>query len=325
MNTELSIIIPSFNTAKYIAEAVLSAAQDIPDSEIIVVDDASTDNTTDVLRSLKLPNLQVVELAENSPGGAGHPSNIGIEKASGEYLAFVDSDDFFRRGYLRNMLDEIKASKTDICVSDYRMIDTVTHAERVSHDFKSWRQVTKSSLAGQIKKEEYFTLSPEPWRKVYHRSLFINRRVRFPTNGWFNEDYPFHWFVGLQSQRGISYVNSDNYFHRVNRIGQTTACLDERSFFLFDHTEEILSFMASNANYQGYEGLLLNWLVVGAWKLERVSVNLEEYFHRYQTLLRWFDAKAVEQFNAVAEARHKYAYKRIISAKVSSDVTDIFS
>ncbi len=105
MSEDLSVIIPSYNTGAYIGDAVESILNDVPDAEIIIIDDASTDATIDYLQSLHIDTLEVVQLEKNSPGGAGYPSNIGIDKVQREYVAFVDSDDFFYKGYLSGLLN----------------------------------------------------------------------------------------------------------------------------------------------------------------------------------------------------------------------------
>lgn len=88
----ISVIIPTFNRASLISRAVKSVInQTYRDIEIVVVDDASTDNTEDVIREIDCPFLHYIKLEEN--GGACRARNIGIKNAKGEYVSFLDSDD----------------------------------------------------------------------------------------------------------------------------------------------------------------------------------------------------------------------------------------
>ena len=327
MTPELSVIIPSFNTAGYIADAVLSIVQDVPQAEIIVVDDASTDKTLERLDRLDLPNLIVIPLLENSPGGAGYASNIGLDRASGKYIAFVDSDDFFCVGYLANLLRQIKSATADICIASYTLLDTLTHVTEPGFDEVVWRKLmsSKKSKAGSLEKGEYLTLSPEPWRKIYRSRLFQNPRVRFPVNGWFNEDYPFHWFTGLEETKGICYVNIDNYFHRLRRFGQTTSGFDERIFCVFDHTDLIINFMNSASCYAGFTGYLLNWLLITMWKIRFLEVGVEEYYLRYRNLILSFDQNAVAQFKQVALPKHWHAYRAILASNCVSELFEFLA
>ena len=87
-----SVIIPTYNRGKYICQAIESVFQQTTkDIEVIVVDDGSTDNTKEVIRPY-LKNIKYIS-AEN--GGAAHARNIGMEAATGEYIAFLDSDDLY--------------------------------------------------------------------------------------------------------------------------------------------------------------------------------------------------------------------------------------
>ncbi len=313
MTGSLSVIIPSFNTGNYICDAVLSVANDVPGAEIIVVDDASTDSTVRNLKALRLPHLKTVVLAENSPGGAGHPSNIGINEASGEYIAFVDSDDFFMTGYLSGLIDVAMRHQADICVASYRQTDTITHKETPAFDAHTWNKFVAARSEGSLDNQSYFRLSPEPWRKIYRRSLFQDPAVRFPVNGWFNEDYPFHWLTGLRARENIAFYNNSNYLHRTSRAGQTTEALDSRSFFLFDHTEVIRNFIKVN-QLARYEASLLNWLMIGAWKLKRISGNHLEYYERFKHLIMSFDSNTVEEFVALANTKEKNNYAAIVNS-----------
>jgi glycosyltransferase involved in cell wall biosynthesis len=323
MSFELTVIIPSYNTADFIGDAIFSIVQDVPEAEIIIVDDGSNDNTIENIYRFRLKNIRVIELKKTSPGGAGYPSNVGLEAATGEYISFIDSDDFFYTGYLSGMLKQIKNTKTDICVSGYMLVDTFTHVTKPAYDHINWMRITKGKEKGYFSKEQYFTLSPEPWRKIYNSNIFTNRNVRFPVNGWFNEDYPFHWFAGLESKQGISFVNNNSYFHRIKRSGQTTSAMDKRLFFLFDHTNEILQHMKIKPEYSQYYGFLLNWLLLGAWKLKQLNTDIDEYYTKYKKLILSFDAIATNQFIKNADPETKHYYRAIVLSKNVSELYNI--
>lgn len=93
-----SVVMPLYNKSAYVQEAVRSAAeQDFPPSEIIVVDDGSTDDGPDKVRALGLPGVRLLHQAN---GGAAAARNAGIETASGDYVCFLDADDCYGPGFL---------------------------------------------------------------------------------------------------------------------------------------------------------------------------------------------------------------------------------
>ncbi len=91
----VSVIIPTYNRADLLPTAISSVlAQTYTDWELIVVDDASTDNTREVIKEWEAKDSRIrsVSLNKNS-GGPAHPKNVGVESARGEFIAFLDHDD----------------------------------------------------------------------------------------------------------------------------------------------------------------------------------------------------------------------------------------
>ena len=100
----VSVIIPTHNYGRFIGEAIASVLdQGIGDLEIIVIDDASTDNTQDVLASFRNSRIRVISIREHS-GGAGVVRNVGLDIARGEFITFLDADDRWRQNKLSHQL-----------------------------------------------------------------------------------------------------------------------------------------------------------------------------------------------------------------------------
>lgn len=108
---KISIIIPTYNEEKAIEECLNSLlGQTLNDFEVIVVDDGSTDNTSEILRSYHSPVASFQFLKQNHKG-AGAARNLGAEKAKGEILVFVDADMTFDKGFLKNLIAPIDSGK----------------------------------------------------------------------------------------------------------------------------------------------------------------------------------------------------------------------
>lgn len=114
MTTPLvSVVVPTRNRAALLARAVRSVlAQTFDDFELIVVNDASTDNTSDVLATFADPRLRVLERGKNS--GAAAARNAGLREARGRYLAFCDDDDFWYVDKLRVQVKALDAAPADV-------------------------------------------------------------------------------------------------------------------------------------------------------------------------------------------------------------------
>ena len=111
---EISIVVPCYNCERYIEETVKSVCkQSFTDWELILVDDHSKDNTIDILHSMaqaKPDKIRVISLDQNS-GGPAKPRNFGIEAATGDYIAFLDSDDIWHPKKLEVQLSYMKSQK----------------------------------------------------------------------------------------------------------------------------------------------------------------------------------------------------------------------
>ena len=111
---KISVILPVFNGEKFIKKAIESVLnQSLPDFELIIVNDGSTDNTLDIIESFDDERITVISQSNQGPGAS---RNRALEIVSGEYLMFLDSDDWFCDDALKIAYDEAKTNDTDISI-----------------------------------------------------------------------------------------------------------------------------------------------------------------------------------------------------------------
>ena len=131
---EISVVIPSYNHAAYIAEAVNSVLnQSLSDLELIVIDDGSTDTSLDVLANFSDPRLRIIT---QSNQGAHAAINHGLHAASGEFLAILNSDDAYHSRRLEKIIGALKAnSKLGLVGSYIQIVDGQGKALGVKHGY----------------------------------------------------------------------------------------------------------------------------------------------------------------------------------------------
>lgn len=123
MNDLISIIIPAYNSENTIVKCVSSVQnQTHKNLEIIVVNDGSTDRTADLVNSLKTEDNRI-KLIDIPNGGVSHARNVGIDNAQGDYLTFVDSDDYIDKEMYAVLLSIIKAENAKIAHCSYKNVD----------------------------------------------------------------------------------------------------------------------------------------------------------------------------------------------------------
>lgn len=119
----VSVVVPVYNVEKYLRQCLDSVInQDYKDIEIIIVDDESTDNSG-IICDEYAEKYSFIEVVHKKNGGLGFARNTGIEKARGEYIIFVDSDDTVGKMMITNLLSEIDKNNADTVVGGFRRID----------------------------------------------------------------------------------------------------------------------------------------------------------------------------------------------------------
>lgn len=117
---KLSIIITAYNAENYIRRCVESALASDGDYEVIAVDDCSQDRTGEILREY-LPRIRLIELEKNN-GSVAKTRNVGLENASGEYVTYLDADDWYESGAVGRILEYLGSAAPDILRFDYTLV-----------------------------------------------------------------------------------------------------------------------------------------------------------------------------------------------------------
>ncbi|EKD7758673.1 glycosyltransferase [Shigella sonnei] len=265
MAPKLSIIVTSYNIENYVAECLQNIVdQTIEDIEIIVVDDGSTDKTTDIINQYAAKDKRIVPILmeQNSPGGVATPANIGIEAAKGDYIGFADGDDLYDSTMFEKLYLAAKMHNADISLCNY--LEFETGASGYNKPFEpAWDNFSNISyldITSVKDKKRILDLLPVPWRKIYKRELLINNCLRFPVGDYFFEDNGFHWFTTLNSNI-VSFVDEVLCYHRRNRVGQTMSSGGERLLGVFHQHSVIYDYLSANNIISSYRDYSLNWLI----------------------------------------------------------------
>lgn len=213
MNPLISIVIPSYNSVKLLPKTLDSVwAQTYTNYEVIVVDDGSTDGTADFMASQKDPRIQYVRLNTKS-GGPAHPRNVGMQKAKGEYICFLDSDDLWRPEKLEVQLRKMTEKQLDF--SSTRRLVFTDESEIKAVSAKPDRDLRYCSL---LRKNVIFTSSVMVRRQNLEKFQFNTAAPRIAV-----EDYEM-WLSLLQSGTLRAQVLGDCLlYYRIHAAGISKA------------------------------------------------------------------------------------------------------
>lgn len=259
--TKISVILTAFNEEKYIAKAVESILnQTLADWELIIVDDGSTDRTPDILNEFEDPRISIIS-QENSGPGAGR--NRALKMACGEYIMYLDGDDWYRSDALEIAYGEAKKRNTDFTF--YQMInyDDTTH-ELYENDWFNLNIFDESFencvFAPSDFKKSIFDLSVGVCQKIYSADFLRRIDARFPE-GIFFEDMPFFYYVFLKAER-ISIIKEKLYFRRKHDKS-ITHVVDEKFLDTVPAGCELIERFIDNGWYETYKYDLLAYKING--------------------------------------------------------------
>lgn len=212
----ISIIVPCYNVSSFIERLIESVlSQTYKDWELILVDDGSKDNTVEICNQF-CNNDNRIRLLRQKNSGASSARNLGLKKATGEYVCFIDADDWVEPTYLANMISA-SISETDLVVGGMR--------ERNDRYVKDWATHMKSfsrvSFKDALTCKEFGQLLLGPVAKLFKREIISSFQLAFPENVRVGEDRIFVYNYLKHCKQVIFNGNVDyNYERRLDSLSK---------------------------------------------------------------------------------------------------------
>ena len=226
----LSIIIPVYNVSRYIAECVDSLVnQDVGDVEVIMVDDGSTDDSAAICRALAAKHAEC-HFVEQLHAGVSAARNNGLRKATGDFILFVDGDDFLSPGALAEIYDRVSSRDVDILFASMNDYDNDTGTTSYNQlrwpSDESFRNASSSEVLSNL-----FSLNDGAlWhiRHVFRRTFLLEKDIFFDPDLACSEDC--HFFMqAVQAATAFDYSTFPVYNYRRGRSGSTITTMGKKS------------------------------------------------------------------------------------------------
>lgn len=189
---KFSVIIPVYNAEKYINQCISSLLnQEYTDYELILVNDCSTDRSLEVCEEFQKKYSNVVIINQLQNKGVSAARNRGIEAASGEYILFVDSDDFVANNYFQTLHDLTKEYNVElISFGHYDYIVDATG--KTETKISGMNYAMSSNDTAPWNKLFFKTFFASPWNKLFLKKTLFHYNIRFDENCVCYEDYLFN-------------------------------------------------------------------------------------------------------------------------------------
>ena len=293
---KISVIIPVYKVEKYLDKCVKSvASQTYKNLEIILVDDGSPDACPQMCDDWAKKDKRI-KVIHKQNGGLSDARNAGLDIATGEYIGFVDSDDYIEKEMYEKMVAFLENNCLDIAYAGYKMIypnKIVYVDENVSevnsgnifskylaqrHNYKKDRLITKGVLA-------------TVWRGLYKKNVFDKTRFIY---GMFCEDIVFHVMLFKNNNYKIAFLNDYlyNYVQRENSI--LSAHTEQKVIKKLEFIKTIIPLLngeVSNKELLAYEFMLYKSLIYDLLLVQNLSV-----FEKYKEGILYLKTKTGYSF-----------------------------
>lgn len=307
--THISVIIPVYNVEQYIKKCVESVInQTLKDIEIILVDDGSPDNCPAICDEFQKMDSRI-EVIHKENGGLSDARNAGLRAATGEYILFVDSDDWVEESTCEVLFRQTKEHGAELVISGY-YIETANNTA-VKHIFNENEivftpDIIKEKLfrriLGLVKEElrhpEQLDSLSSVWGKLYRRDIISNNRVEFiDTKTTFSESIDFNFKYTHHVNTAVYLDIPFYHYRRTNTASITTAYKDDFFRLIKNWTEYVANFIEEH-NYHDlldealYSRICLSVIACGGYALRAGS--LKQSFTDINTFLN--DAALIEAF-----------------------------
>lgn len=262
---KISVLVPVYNAEPYLEECIESIlSQTYQNIELILVNDGSNDRSALICETFKA-NDSRVKVWHKENGGVSSSRNFALSVATGDYIVFVDCDDWLEPFHIQKLYDLLKASDADIAVGNFTQFIEDEGAFLIHIGKDDYFERTYSSL--EWFEEQYnsdwclsqcFTV---PWAKLYKRSLFED--IVYPTNRKVEDDYTTYKVYLLADK--ITFMNHSIYNHR-KRSTSVTRRVNQADVYPSNSIEERLTLLSLISHLN--DTLVSSELNAYKWRME---------------------------------------------------------
>ena len=205
MNKKISIIVPIYNMEQYLERCLLSLIhQDYQNLEIILINDGSTDNSINICNKYKKIDNRIIVI-NKAHSGLSDTRNIGIKKATGDYIGFVDSDDYIDKDMFKNLIEGAEKYQCEISMCD--LVETYNPNEKAKRDPLNYIKMNKKQALEQLLYDK--NIGNYVIDKLFSKTLFDN--ISFPI-GKLYEDISTTYKLFIKANN-IIYIPTTMYYY----------------------------------------------------------------------------------------------------------------
>ena len=235
MKIKVSIIVPVYGVEKYIDKCLNSLVkQSFKEIEVIVVNDGTKDNSQKIVDKYvkKYPDKIKSYIKEN--GGQGSARNYGLKKASGEYIGYVDSDDFVEKDMYKKLYNKAKENNYDIVVCGNYNVSEDYQNKNIDAFINNYNTDLENIFFGKM----------AVWNKIYKRDILIKNKLEFKEKVWY-EDLAFT-LKAIMNSNTFAFIDEPLYDYLIREGSTMNNSNVQRNLEILDAFNDILSYIQHN-------------------------------------------------------------------------------
>ena len=310
----VSVIIPSYNTAQYITKAIKSALnQTLQEIEVIVVDDASQDNTVEIVRQINDVRLKLLINQKNL--GAGGARNQALKAAKGKWVAVLDSDDWYSSNRLERLVTVATEKNADMVADDLYLIEdgkTTPWSTLISKNQESINSIKKIEAAefvqSSIPDRPGFKLGFS--KPIFRRDFLIKHQIKYDETLKVAEDFWF--YMDCFAYKASFYLVPEPYYYYRSRRNSLVNSHKMRS----DKVRRFEDECRAIANFYAYQDYLKNNPdVLAALQERELTTHKLLKFHRF---VESFKKEGI--LKCLAESNFDFQFWKFLIEKISTSI-----
>lgn len=288
---KISVIIPVYNAQDYLEECIASVlSQTEKDLEIILVNDGSSDDSGAICREYAERFPGVIKALDIDNGGQGRARNFGIDIARGDFLSFIDSDDYIAPDMYARMLDAAERQGADVVVCDM---------EKRFADGQ--REYVKAAL-----QDNPLASAGSSSNKIFRRSLVGD--IRFPVGLWY-EDFEFSAKLLMLSEN-TAFIDEPLYIYRCGQTSTMNNKNAKKNLDIIRIMQNIQDFSAAHGYRDEFEFLLINHILLDS--IKRLALQRSAEGKECISALRGYVRRNIASLRTCASFRREARNRRII-------------
>ena len=302
---KISIIVPVYNVEDYIEKCIKSILNQVfTEFELILVDDGSTDNSGNICDKYAEKDNRIIVIHKEN-GGISSARNIGLNIAKGEYIAFVDSDDYINKNMYHTLYNLIIKTQSDIAMCNYK---TISKDEEVnlnedqiinSHDIKCINNIQYLNNLYGKDKVKYIVM----WNKLYKNEIF--RKLRFKDSRIEEDEFIIHHVLYLSDK--IVYIDKNYYYYYMQRNNSIVGSkYNLKRLDKIYALEDRIEFFKEKKLVDLYNKAVKDYIDVFFWNYYEMKKEINGYKKEIKNIMKSYNKVLKDMlFNPFISLKHK--------------------